>query len=116
MCVRYSYSQYHQPHCVDLKIIYDTFPQGGNLEKSMQITLTEVSATENVLEGFDLTGTKIRVRGTTALPYFKDGKITDGPTYLEDQPCEAVIDDTEAVLTITPTVFQFTGWEVFVNT
>jgi len=82
----------------------------------MQITLTEISATENVLEGLDAQGRKFYILGTLALPHFKNGTITNGPTELEEQPCEAIIDDTEAVLTITPTIFQFTGSEVFADT
>lgn len=85
-------------------------------EQYMNITFTDVTSSENVLEGFDTDGNPFRIRGTLALPYFRDGKIDEGPFDLKQQHCEAVIDDTEAVLTITPNLFKFTGSKLLERT
>lgn len=69
-----------------------------------KITLDGITSTENIFEGHDIQGARIQLRGRFIYnedhPVF-EGKISGGPSYLEDQDCTAIITDTSAELTIT---------------
>lgn len=74
----------------------------------MQIILTGVSSSETNLEGTNVEGQVVTARGRLVFrggqPTFT-GKITNGlGSMLQDQPCEAQIRDTKAVLIISGSI------------
>ncbi len=76
----------------------------------MQITLYDVSGTENMLEGVNEEGNLFRLSGTLRFVnqkiHFANGKIIVGPPFLHGQSCEANIIDTVAILTIRKRIDQ----------
>tara|TARA_B100000745_G_C19967076_1_gene327141 strand:+ start:324 stop:572 length:249 start_codon:yes stop_codon:yes gene_type:complete len=79
----------------------------------MNILLTEVFGDENALEGIDEYGRNYRIRGTMAMPEFRNAYVQKGPPDFEGTPCEVIIDDTTAQLTLTPKLFRFSGSKIF---
>lgn len=83
------------------------FLSGSTTGEEMQIALDAVHSTENSLEGTLEDGTTVTLTGTFIYEgyysRFTDAKMVTGPTYLKDQPCEVIIEDTTAQLTIYST-------------